>query len=160
MRINLNRIPSKGLEINEAIEFPKEIYQNTDILDLQDGKVKGSIRKDINQDYLLELTLVGTMVLPDARTLEPIEYPFHIEIAEKITETNDEIAEYFEKNQNTLDIMGVLWENIVLEVPMRLISQEQDFEKSGEGWELVSEKSELLDPSLAPLGKLLDIEKE
>ena len=70
-----------------------------------------------------------------------------------------EIAEYFEKDKNTLDIMGILWENIVLEVPISISTSENTFQE-GNGWELVEEKKESIDPRLAPLRKLLDSEKE
>lgn len=160
MIINLNRISIKGLQLEEELEFSKEYYQNTGIINLSKVKISGEIRKDINQDYLLELVASGVMTLEDARTLDPIEYPFSFEINEKIDDYNENIAEYFEKNKNTLDIMGILWENIVLEVPMRLTNLSDDFEKMGKGWELVSEKVEKTDPRLAPLGKLLEIEKE
>ena len=99
------------------------------------------------------------MILPDARTLEDVELPLKIKIEEKITDTNENIQEYFEKNKNTLDIMGILWENIVLEVPIS-ISKNENTTIEGDGWELLEEKKESIDPRLAPLRKLLDSEKE
>ena len=55
--------------------------------------------------------------------------------------------------------MGILWENIVLEVPIS-ISMSENTTMEGNGWELVEEKKESIDPRLAPLRKLLDSEKE
>lgn len=157
--IELLKIPRKGYLFEENIFFEKSIYQNTDIRDLKNLVVKGEINRDINQDYFLTLELTGTMILPDARTLEDVELPIRISIEEKITETNENIGEYFEKSKNTLDIMGILWENIVLEVPIS-ISKNENTTIEGDGWELLEEKKESIDPRLAPLRKLLDSEKE
>ncbi len=157
--IELARITPKGYQFEEKIVFAKEIYQKTDIIELKDIIVKGEIKKNLEQDIYLNASLKGTMVLPDARTLENIDYPFQIEINEKIDDLNESIQEYFEKNKNTLDIMGILWENIVLEVPISISASENTTMK-GNGWELVEEKKDSIDPRLAPLRKLLDCEKE
>lgn len=157
--IFLNKIPVQGLEIHETVDFDSSYYQNTDILELKQISVVGTLKKNTNQDIFLTLKAEGTMKIPDARTLEPIDYPFCIDIEEKVDETNEEIQEYFEKDKNILDIMGILWENIVLEVPISKTSSNLESQK-GEGWELKSEEQESIDPRLAPLRKLLDNEKE
>jgi len=157
--IYLNKIPVNGLEIHEVVDFDKAYYQNTDILELKKVKVDGNIRKNINQDFVLSLKVQGNLTIPDSRTLSPIQVPFEIEIIEKIDETNEDIQEYFEKTKNILDIMGILWENIVLEVPISK-TEGQNIQQEGNGWELVSEKRESIDPRLAPLRELLDGEKE
>ena len=85
-----------------------------------------------------------------------IHSEFSFEISEILSENDDE------KDQNelkTLDIMDILWQNIVLEVP---ISYRKDPNKtyslSGDGWELVDEERKKLDPRLAPLLELLEKE--
>ena len=67
-----------------------------------------------------------------------------------------------EKDQNelkTLDIMDILWQNIVLEVPISVRKDpDKKYEMSGEGWELIDEERKKLDPRLAPLLELLEKE--
>lgn len=157
--IFLNKIPVNGLIVHEIVDFDSSYYQNTDILELKQVKVDGNIKKNVNQDIMLSLKIQGSMKIPDSRTLEPIENPFEIEINEKIDETNEDIQEYLEKTKNILDIMGILWENIVLEVPISK-TEGKKIQQEGKGWELVSEKRESIDPRLAPLRELLDSEKE
>jgi len=157
--INLNKIPITGLEINEEVNFDKEYYQNTDILELKHIKISGEIKRNIEQDIILSLEVKGTMILPDSRTLDPNTHDFSINIEEVCDESNENIREYYENKKNILDIMGILWENIVLEVP--ICKTANSFEtKEGNGWELIDEKKESIDPRLAPLEKLLDKEKE
>lgn len=157
--IMLTKIPVTGLEIHQQVDFDASYYKKTDILKLQNVYVNGSIKKNLNQDIYLDCQVAGTMMIPDARTLEPISHSFAFEIHERLDETNEQISEYLEKDKNILDIMGILWENIVLEVPIRKTTSENEV-KQGDGWELVSEKTESMDPRLAPLRKLLDSEKE
>ena len=47
------------------------------------------------------------------------------------------------KNESkTLDIIDILWQNIVLEVPISLrANPEKDYDLKGEGWELLKEEN-------------------
>ena len=57
--------------------------------------------------------------------------------------------------------MDILWQNIVLEVPISYSTKNfADVKSSGEGWELVDENEKKIDPRLAPLLELLDKERE
>ena len=74
------------------------------------------------------------MVLEDSISLEPIDHQFSCQIEEEFEE-NDENLE------NILDITDILWQNIVLEVPLKLTNVEDFNEYQGDGWKLVSEDS-------------------
>ena len=50
------------------------------------------------------------------------------------------LNDFYDKCQNTLDILPLLWENIVSEVPMRVVKEGISVTNiSGDGWELISE---------------------
>lgn len=158
-QIELSKIPLTGLILDEKIEFDEISYKKLGILSCDNLKVQGRIEKNSNQEYWMDIKVFGELILPDARTLAPISLPINIKLEEKIEEQNESISEYFEKNKNTLDIMGILWENIVLEVPISI--SKGNLEKTyGDGWELINKPKEEIDPRLAPLRKLLDSEKE
>ena len=72
------------------------------------------------------------MILEDSISLEEVDYPFSIEI-EGILEENSK------KLQNTLDLIEILWENIVLEVPLKFSKVEDLSQYKGEGWKVISE---------------------
>ena len=57
--------------------------------------------------------------------------------------------------------MAILWENIVLEVPISL-TKTHDANLSGEGWQLGENKNneDNIDPRLAKLAQILDERKE
>ena len=74
------------------------------------------------------------MVLEDAITLEPINHHFKFKINDVISSLGEEINKSLEKSQNTLDINELLWENIVLEVPIS-VTNDKNVDLKGNGWE-------------------------
>lgn len=161
MQIDLNKIEiNDKFEYDNDIIFDKSIYHNEEIKDLKEVHLKGSIYYNSAEILEINLEIKGIMFVSDSVTLEPIEYPFDIKIDEEYDLNDGYFKEYYENEQNILDIMRVLWENIVLEVPMHLTNT-KDAKLSGEGWSLGSNKdNEEIDPRLAKLTELLDERKE
>lgn len=156
MLIDLNNVRDE-LIIDEVYNFTEDYYGNTSIKKLYNVKFNGKICYDYDNNLKIEGVCDGIMVLPDSLTLDSINYPFSFEIDYVIDESNEEIKEYFEKIKNTLDIMRILWQNIVLEVPMRITNSKiEDIKTSGDGWKLVNENENEIDPRLAKLTELLD----
>ena len=154
MFIDLARVDEKGIIIDDIVSFGEEYIKNTPIQKLDNVKVKGRAYYSVTGEIIFDCDVEGSFVLLDALTNEPVDYPFSIEISEPISEVDDE------KDKNsikTLDIMDILWQNIVLEVPISFRKDpDQNIEMSGEGWELVNTERKKLDPRLAPLLELLD----
>ena len=109
MQIDLNKlIYQDKILIDETIDYSKEYLENTDIISLDNVKVQGSIYVDYEKKNVIELNVVGTMILTDAITTDPVPYDFTIEIAENL-----------ENSLKTLDLIEFLWHYIVLEIPIR-----------------------------------------
>lgn len=161
MQIELNNLEiNDKFEYDEDITFDKNIYQHDEIKDLKDTHLKGYIYYNTAEILEINLEVKGTMILSDSVTLEPIDYPFNVKINEEYSLNDGYFQEYYEKEQNILDIMAILWENIVLEVPMHLTNT-KDAKLSGDGWSLGSNKdNNEIDPRLAKLTELLDERKE
>ena len=160
MIIDLNKLNISGkIDINELLTIDSEIYKNTSIKELKPIKVDGKIFYNVSDEIELDIDVNGIMILEDSITLDPIEYPYSININEIVNEGNEDIKEYYQNSKNTLDIMPILWQNIVLEVPIS-ITREKDAEMSGDGWNLNNEEQDNIDPRLAELSKLLDEGKE
>ena len=144
-------------EYDEDFTICSELYKSVGILDLKDLHVTGRIYLDSISMLIVNLTVTGIMVLPDSVTTEPVDYPFTSKIEEELDTNDENFIEYYQKSQNILDIMKILWENIVLEVPMRFTTT-KDAHLSGDGWSLGEDrnKDDQIDPRLAKLGELLD----
>ncbi len=109
MQIDLNKlIYQDKILIDETIDYAKEYLENTDIISLNNVKVQGSIYVDYEKNNVIELNVLGTMILTDAITTDPVPYDFTIEIAENL-----------ENSLKTLDLIEFLWHYIVLEIPIR-----------------------------------------
>lgn len=161
MFINLSKIPSSGLEIDEVVVLPKELYENANILEIKDLHIKGKMNYDYENNLVLALDAKGTFLLEDAITLEAIDYPFSCEIEEKIENIEETCGSFYEKSKNTLDISEILWENIVLEIPISVtIAKVEDLNLQGSGWELAKNDKDKIDPRLEKLTELLDEGKE
>ena len=121
------------LDINKEVIIPEEYFKNTDILELKDVTFKGDIQ-NLEEVFNLKGTVTGIMVLEDNISLDKIDYNFSAEIDEEIEENR-------ENSSNILDITDVLWQNILLEVPLKLTNVTNFDEYHGDGWKLVSEDS-------------------
>ena len=131
MEIDLNKL-SKKLVLDENIDFLSEIYQSSGIKRLENINFSGEIYYNNVDELIIKGNVTGIMVLEDSLSLDNINVPIDIEI-------NEILGQKELKSQNTLDISEILWQNIVLEVPIR-ITNTTSKEISGEGWELREEK--------------------
>ena len=142
-----------NISIDEEFTIPKEEYANTDIIDLAKVKVKGNLTYPDVDDLLLEVDCSSTMKLNDSVSLEPVNYPFTFKISENV-------SDFLEKDQFTLDIISILWENIVLEIPIRYSEVTNYDEYKGDGWRVISE-DDVKENTNNPFKDLLkEIEKE
>lgn len=148
---NLHRIPVQG-----EIIIPSEMLENTDIRRISPVKVNGFVSNN-EENYELDINITGEMVLPCCRTLKDVNYPFDIHIDEIIDENNDNSLEII---QNSLEIFPIVWQNILVDVPLRVLAPDaKDEPIEGDGWRLITEETneEKVDPRLA---KLKDYIKE
>ncbi len=148
---NLYKIPVTG-----EIIVPENLLENTDIRKISPVKVEGFILNN-EETYELDINVSGVMILPCARTLKDVEYPFDININEKLEENDDNSLEII---QNRLEIFPIVWQNILVDVPLRVLAPDAKEESlEGDGWRLITEDNdkEEIDPRLA---KLKDYIKE
>ena len=137
MKLDLNYLNRfSKLAIEEEVSFDNSYIENTEIRELSDVYVEGEATIDYEDSINLNITISGTMVLPCAITLKDVLYKFETNIEENL----GKFEEIYKKNKNSLDISNILWENIVLEIPIRVVSHgAEPSNTSGDGWELISE---------------------
>lgn len=137
------------LEINEDFFFTKDWYQNTDIIELKNVHFTGNLKRYLDDSFFLEGEYSGDMILKDSISLEDVTYHFSNQLEEEVTEKVKNI-------ENTLDILSVLWENIVLEVPIRFSEVSHYSKYQGNGWHLVSEEEYEKEEGNFPFRDLLE----
>ena len=148
MKIDLNELSYKDkIDIDESFSYNKDELSTSSIQKLDNVKAKGYIRLNAAEEYEINIDVNGSMELLDSITLEPINYDFSFTI-------NDNLADYLENNENLLDIKEFLWQNIVLEVPIRYTKSDADNLK-GDHWKVINESEEKeIDPRLEKLNEL------
>ncbi|MFK2824898.1 DUF177 domain-containing protein [Bacillus sp. B190/17] len=169
--IQLQKFRDKGLAIDEMADMSQMKARNAEIRNLSPVHVTG--RADIGSDKVtFHLDVKGTMTLPCSRTLVDVEYPFEFSLMETFIVKASSFSEYQDNEDvhlvegDVVDLGPVLEEEILLEVPMQVISEEADEHTipSGKGWELHSEeqaapKEDKVDPRLAGLADFFKSDK-
>ena len=137
MKIDLNYLNRFGkMNIDSDFVIDEDYYKNTDIRKLKNLHVSGEVSVDYDDYINLNVKITGRMILPCAITLNDVPYDFTSEIEENI----GKFEEIYKNNKNLLEISPILWENIVLEIPIRVVAQDiKPSNTSGDGWELISE---------------------
>ena len=96
------------------------------------------------------------MIIPCALTLKPVEYPFSIKIEGDLEEIAEENPEKYINSKNSLDILPIIWENILMEIPMRVVSEDaEDITLSGDGWKFITGEEKTENSELSKLKELL-----
>lgn len=144
---------------------------NNDIRKIDPVEVEGEYSIQ-GSHIIFSFELKGEMILPCARTLVDVPYPFHITATEIFSESEyvmdqEEDDDIHPIEGEVIDLMPYIKENILLEIPYRVYAKETDSAKSavpskGEGWEFVSEPKveDKIDPRLQKLESLLKDKKK
>jgi uncharacterized protein len=157
----LKSFQHKGLKIDETIDMSGIKDRDPEIRGISPVHVQG--RGEINQQRAtFYLTFEGEMILPCSITLVDVVYPFQLKTREIFLFDESYIVDADEEEihvveTNTVDLIPVIEEHILLEKPLKVISN-QNVEnpiapKVGNGWEIVEEtnKKDKVDPRLAGL---------
>ena len=128
------------IDLTGIYQLPSTYYENTEILNLSKLEVEGYIEQKENDDLVLEdyinCKIKGEMTLQDSISLEEVSYPFTVEF-------DDFLPENMRKSENILDIFAFLWENTVLEVPLRFTKVRDLSKFHGDGWRLIEEEDRM-----------------
>ncbi|MEN1966985.1 YceD family protein [Lentibacillus sp. N15] len=156
---------------DDVVDVSELETMNNDIREIGEVHVFGECILQ-GEQLVFSFTIEGTMILPCARTLVDVPYPFNIKTDEVFTlsrfygeeEAENEIHPV---DGEILDLTPYIKENILLEVPFRVFSDDANAIEhapvKGEGWDFISEenKENPVDPRFKKLESLLnDNEKE
>lgn len=160
MNLDLTKLNNGSLSIEQPINLPPTYLLTTDIHELKNTKISAIVSYAEEDEILIDGVITGTMVLTDAYSLEEVDYDFEANIEETINLNELKVNKIIKKSENILDITDILWQNIVLEVPISYSVTNTVTKQSGEGWELKDKETKEVDPRLAKLAELLEKGKE
>lgn len=150
---------------DEMVDVSELESLNNDIRKIDPVQVKGMCTVD-GDDLIFSYTIEGKMILPCARTLVDVEYPFNFDVSEVYTSTEREDSKntdiiVHQISEDVLDLTPYIMENIILETPYRVFSDEKPLE-GGQGWSYYTEdklsvaNADKIDPRLEKLKELLN----
>ncbi len=150
------------LDVSELLSLP-----NNEIIDIGEVFVYGMYVLE-NHEIIFSFTIEGEMILPCARTLVEVNYPFRFRGTEIFT-TKASVAakeeEIHHVTEEVIDLRPYILETILLQKPYRVFAENAEVQ-DGEGWSFYTEdrfeeeKKQKVDPRLAKLQKLLDEKKD
>ena len=107
-------------EINETIDLT-EYTLDTDIIRISPVEITGDFEVYEGNEFSFMLSIKCTLILPCAITLEEVEYPLEIEVEEVFTSKQNDDSHIIDGI--TIDLLPIIWSNIILEKPMRVVSK-------------------------------------
>ena len=131
MQIDITKLLTNQISrlvLNEKINIPDELLNNTRIDKLEDVILDAKVFINEDDEIVINGNITGSMMLKDDLTLEPVCYKF-----------NADLEENLDKFENILDITDILWQNILVEIPSKVRSTDEDVNLSGNGWRVISE---------------------
>ncbi len=105
------------IKINEQISLNKEYLINTKIKEIDVIVVEGSIVYTTTNRYSLNVIAKGSMVLETNEKRDNI-YSFNIQINEILSKNELDEEQYIKITNNTIDIIPIIWQNIIMEIPI------------------------------------------
>lgn len=138
---------SEKITFEKTVVFEDSYLKDSEIKKIEPVTVKGECH--LEQDSIvISGVITGKMQIEDAISLKNIDYPFSFEFEEFLDENliNDE---------KVLDITSILWQNIVLEVPLKQTEVTDFSEYQGDGWKLVTEEES--ENTNNPFGELVNM---
>lgn len=133
MKIDLIKLNTKGrVDFDENPDF--EGYSHESIKEFRDVRCQGFILDNGTEDYEVNLHIMGTMILKSAVNSSDVPYELDIKFDDFVTN----LVENYKISSNSLDILPIIWENILLEIPIRAVNETDEFQSiQGEGWEIL-----------------------
>jgi uncharacterized protein len=163
----LQKYRNKDFSIDEIIRVDEIKEDDPTIRKVSPMHITG--RGDIDSTKVtFHLKIEGHLILPCSRTLVDVLLPINVETTEtfllkgSVYETEEEV---YQVKDDVIDLMPIIREILLLEVPMQVFCEDVDSEEaapqSGKDWEVVHEEdqSKKVDPRLAELAKFFDKSK-
>ncbi|MBM4764045.1 YceD family protein [Bacillus sp. B15-48] len=160
----LQKYRNKDFAVDETIKVDEIKDVDSSIRDVSPMHITG--RVDISSTKItFHIRIVGYLILPCSRTLVDVNYPVNVETTETFLlgeaeyETGEEVHRV---KGDVIDLMPVIREILLLEVPMQVFSDDDNSKggapQSGKDWEVIrgKEKQQKVDPRLAELAKFFE----
>ena len=158
-RADLLRAENNTISIDESIRFEPEAFARMhNIRSVPDVHVSGEIHYDVvSERAYADLSITGVMIVPCSITLDDVEVSFHSEREEVFSFVKCEDADVHEAKGDVVELLPVIFQQILMEIPLKVVKPGIKEYPKGEGWKVIreedlqEEKEKEIDPRLAKL---------
>ena len=116
-----------------TLDFSDKI-QGSDIIEITPVEVVGDYEIYDNIEYVFYMDIKCTLTMACAITLEPVEVDLDFSVEEVFTEDKED--DFNTIDGITIDLLPIIWSNIILEKPMRVVKDNADYDFESENVEL------------------------
>ncbi len=107
-----------GLEFTDTVDYSDVLSGKDDILAISPAKIEGRFSYD-DPDFVFDLSINVTLTMACSKTLKPVEVPLTVDVQEVFSHFVGEDTRLIE--QNTVDLYPIVWSNIYLEKPLKVV---------------------------------------
>ncbi|QVK19030.1 DUF177 domain-containing protein [Mycoplasmatota bacterium] len=166
MKYYINELMKHGttpFEINESVDFSSIASQHHEIRKMSKVVIAGKGQLS-GEDVIFDLNIKCDLILPCALTLEDVKYHMDFDTKEFFTFKEHAKEEDYDYDMTivkgqTIEIAPVIWQNIIVNIPQRVVSENayNKMPKEGENWQIVDENNQenKIDPRFSILKDLL-----
>lgn len=151
---------NESIKVDELVDFSNIAEDHDDIRDISKVKITGT-GEVVGQSVIFDLHIECKLTLACAVTLDDVEYPMDIKtkevfsFADTFDQDDDQEDIIYVKKGGVIDLAPVIWQSIVLEMPLRVVSENayQKVSKHGKDYEFIvdQKKEKTIDPRFAVL---------
>ncbi len=102
-----------------TLDLKEFIPKDEDILDVDTVNVEGTFYIEEDAFYHFDIHIKTTLTVACSRSLKPVALPLDFRVSETFSEDIDD--EFRQIDGLTIDLLPIMWSNIYLEKPMRVI---------------------------------------
>ncbi len=120
----LKKLTVNPYQFSTEFDFSEEAKNVEDILNIDITLVEGTITRVDDDIFKCQYHLKVMLTLACALTLEPVEYLVDINQEDLIGYANDENDDVIEITNNTIDLRNIVWDNILVNIPIRVVRED------------------------------------
>jgi uncharacterized protein len=117
----LRKLTTNPYHFSLELDFSSEAEQVEDILSIGIALVKGTISRVDDDIFRCVYHLKVDLVLSCSLTLEPVNYSMNFEQEDLIGYANENYDDVVEISGNTVDLKAIVWDNIIVNIPIRIV---------------------------------------
>jgi len=111
------------LKIKESLTLAREEFKNDDLISISEIEFNGSLTKLDKNQYLVSLKASGSLEMRCSITLEKLVFPLVLDIAEIFALAPELEEDVYPIINDEIDIRELLFENILLNIPMKVVKK-------------------------------------